>query len=112
MDRLTKVFAEINTLDKSKRVQFYERLAFNLTIGIRSIWANPKTSDVEKIEGMKIINELSHDIFQWIWKLRNKDGEFDDMAVCEQIRSELNDSLVAGEISEALRSSYEHMRAS
>ena len=112
MDRLTKVFNEINAFEKSRRVQFYERFAFNLTIGVRSIWANPKTSDAEKIEGMKVINELSHDIFNWIWRLRNEDREFDAMAVCDQIRDELKHSLAGSEISEALRSSYEYVTRS
>jgi len=62
---------------------------------------------------MRIINELSHDIFNWIWRLRNENKEVDDMAVCEQIRNDLKqNSLVNGEIAEAIKSSYEYLIAS
>lgn len=65
-------------MDRSERLLFYERLAFQLTICIRSIWSNPSTTDAEKIEAIKMINELSHRIFNWMWQLRRTDNELID----------------------------------
>ena len=39
---------------------FYELLAHNLTISIRAIWHNPETSDSQKVEELKWINEIMH----------------------------------------------------
>jgi hypothetical protein len=70
---------------------------------IRSIWSNPNTTDAEKIEAIKIVNELSHRIFNWIWELRMTERELLDVNCFADIRGYgQQNSIAAGEIGAAL----------
>jgi hypothetical protein len=107
MDRFTELLINLKTKDREVRVRFYEQLAFNMTICIRSIWSNPNTTDEEKIEAIKVINELSHRIFHWIWKLRRTEEVLIDGERFSDIKSYARqNNIAAGEIGAALNSSY------
>lgn len=108
MSRVKKILDYLSTSDREARLHFYEQLGFNMTICIRSIWSNPETSDQEKIESIKTINELSHRIFNWIRSLRRTEEELIDANCFTQIKNyaEQND-IAAAEIGAALNSHFE-----
>jgi len=107
MNRIAEILNKLGTKDREAKLRFYERLAFNMTICVRSIWSNPKTTDGEKIEAIKTINELSHRIFNWIWKLRRTEEELIDAECFSDIKSYgQENSIAAGEIGAALNLNY------
>jgi hypothetical protein len=109
MEKVSDLLKYVKQLDSAKKLEFYDRLGFNLTIAVRSIWSNPVTSDKEKIEAIKIVNELSHRVFNWMWKLRDGDQTFEDsncFSVIEDYARQNREA--AGEIAEAFKSSYLH----
>lgn len=110
MDSIADIFKKLSMSDKETKILFYDRLSFNLTIGIRSICSNPETTDKEKLEGTKIINELSHRICHWTWRIKRDDPTFHDLKCLSDIRTYAGlDKHVTGEIGEAVRSSYRHL---
>jgi hypothetical protein len=110
MESIQDIFTNLTSRDKEAKVLFYDQLAFNLTIAIRSIWSNPALSDKEKVEKIKIINELSHRIFHWIWRLKKDDETFNDLDCLSDIKNyATQDKHVAGEIGLAVSASYRHM---
>lgn len=113
MDTITDIFKYLESQDKEAMLHFYDRLGFNLTIAIRSIWSNPETSDKEKIEAIKIVNELSYSIFNWMWELKRDVQGFDHLDCFSEIKNRAGQSKnVAGEIEEAIKSSYRHLTKS
>lgn len=105
-----KIFEDVNSFDLQKKREFYERLAFNLTIGVRGIWSDPKTSDTDKIESMKEVNELSHHIFHWLWKIRNETRAFDDFGARDEIINRIKSNRGAsGHIFCAITSTHEYI---
>jgi hypothetical protein len=107
MGRIAELLRQLETKDRGARARFYERLGFNLTISIRSIWSNPNTTDTEKIEAIKVVNELSHRIFHWIWKLRTAEKELLDVECFADIKSYgQENNIAAGEIGAALDHTY------
>lgn len=107
MDNISDVVKYLTNQDYETKLKYYDRLGFHLTIAIRSIWSNPDLSDKEKIEAIKVINELSHRIFNWTWRLKGGDKTFNDAACFFDIKQlAQQDKNVAGEIGEAVMSSY------
>jgi hypothetical protein len=45
-------------LSEEQRLHFYEVLAHNLTVAVRGVWSDSETSDAEKVERMKWVNEV------------------------------------------------------
>ncbi|HEX8236303.1 MAG TPA: hypothetical protein VF600_10130 [Abditibacteriaceae bacterium] len=59
-----------NSLTPEQRLHFYEVLAHNLTVSIRGIWSDTSISDVEKVDQMKWINEVTHMVTAKVYVLR------------------------------------------
>ena len=106
MGRIAELLHQLETKDRGARARFYERLGFNLTISIRSIWSNPNTTDIEKIEAIKVVNELSHRIFNWIWKLRMTEQLLDVNCFADIKSYGQENTIAAGEIGAALNHTY------
>lgn len=110
MDSIPDIFKNLKTRDNEAKLLFYDRLGFNLTIAIRSIWSNNEISDKQKVELIKIINEVSHLTFNWTWRLKKDDQAFDDLACLSDIKNYAKqDERVAGEIGEAVKQAYRYL---
>jgi hypothetical protein len=68
--RFQEIFDELFTLSLSKKGDFLEALLFSFTIAGRSIWSNEQTSDLEKAEAFKWLNELNHRIWNIRYELK------------------------------------------
>jgi hypothetical protein len=107
MDSIAAIFKNLKTRDREARLVFYDRLGFNLTIAIRSIWSSSDLPDKQKVEMIKIVNEVSHLTFNWTWRLKKDDGTFDDLDCLSDIKNYANkDERVAGKIGQAIKASY------
>lgn len=60
----------IGALDAEQRLLFYEVLAHNLTVSVRAIWSNEKTSAEQKVEQLKWLNEIMHRVTSKLQVLR------------------------------------------
>ena len=99
---------EIGQLPDADRLHFYEVLAHNLTVGIRSVWSDPGLSDAEKVERIKWINEVLHSATAKVWVLRLKTHEWTEADFWDMIRhyGDLNPG-IRGELAVAVNRSYE-----
>ena len=52
----------IENLDREGKVSFYELLAHNLTISVRVFGSNEDSSDALKVQQMKWLNEIMHQV--------------------------------------------------
>lgn len=75
-NRPQEVFDELYTLSISDKSKFLEELLFYFTISGRSIWSDEKSTDSEKVEAYKWMNELLHRI--WNIQFGLQDGVDDD----------------------------------
>ena len=90
---------EISSLSSEHRLHFYELFAHNLTVSIRGVWLNKEISDAEKVERIKLINEILHRVTSKVWVLRLNTHEWteedtwlminDYISENENIRSEI-----------------------
>jgi hypothetical protein len=84
-------------------------LGSNLTIGIRSIWSDSTLTDNEKVEAIRVVNEVSHQVFNWMNRLKKKKEAFYDQHCFSDISNlAKQNKRAAGEISQALRSCYQY----
>jgi hypothetical protein len=60
----------IGALELEQRLLFYEVLAHNLTVCVRSIWSSEETSAAQKVEQLKWLNEIMHRVTSKIRVLR------------------------------------------
>ncbi|HEY0654908.1 MAG TPA: hypothetical protein VGD65_17340 [Chryseosolibacter sp.] len=106
MKSIGEIVAQLQALNNAAKLDFYDRLGSHLTISIRSVWSDTSYGDKEKLERIKIINELMHQVFNWTWRLRHHDNTFDDADAFRQIGSYARaDKIVGGEIGAALSQS-------
>jgi hypothetical protein len=102
-------FAEqMAKLSDEQRLHFYEVLAHNLTVAIRGIWSDERTSDAEKVGRMKWVNEILHRVTAKMYVLRLKTHEWSE----EDIESLFMDYIashqdIASEVGWAVRFSYQ-----
>jgi hypothetical protein len=54
--------AHVGALAPEDRLRFYEALAHNLTVSVRAAWCDETLSDSQKIERIKWLNEISHQV--------------------------------------------------
>jgi hypothetical protein len=59
-------------LPEVEQLHFYELLAHNLTVTIRWIWSDETLSDPEKIEHIKLVNEVLHRVTSGVPIIRLK----------------------------------------
>ncbi len=77
----SKVFA----LNEQRRLHFYEVLAHNLTVSIRSVWSNKDITDTEKVDRIKWINEILHRVTAKVWVLRLHTHEWSETDFASEI---------------------------
>jgi hypothetical protein len=66
----------IGALPNDVRLLFYELLAHNLTIVIRGIWSDEDTTDAEKVDRIKWVNEILHRVTAKVRVLRLGEHEW------------------------------------
>ena len=76
----------IGALDSEQRLLFYEVLAHNLTVSVRGIWSDEKTSDAQKVEQLKWVNEIMHGVTCKIRVLRLNLHEWTEADSWEEIK--------------------------
>jgi hypothetical protein len=69
---------ELKVLTPEQKLHFFELLAHDLTVTIRSAWSEPTLGAEEKVEAMKLINECLHRVTARIWVERLKTHEWTD----------------------------------
>jgi hypothetical protein len=67
---------QMASLNDEQRLHFYEVLAHNLTVAIRSIWSDESITADEKVERIKWVNEILHSSTAKVWVLRLKTHEW------------------------------------
>ncbi len=100
----------LNEIDLSMKIHFYEMFAHNLTVSIRAIWSDPKTSDKEKITGMKEVNEVLHRIIAKISTERRQTHEWKEEDIFSMLKS-VPDSKAnsKGHVCAALKSTFQSL---
>jgi hypothetical protein len=95
------------SLNDEQMLHFYEVLAHNLTMAIRSIWSDESITADEKVERIKWVNEILHRTTAKVWVLRLKTHEWTEEDFASDIGHyiALNPS-IAIEVSSAVSRSY------
>jgi hypothetical protein len=62
-----EAFDELYTFSTTDKIEFLERLLFHFTLAGRGIWSDDSSTDTEKVEAFKWLNELVHRI----WNIRS-----------------------------------------
>jgi hypothetical protein len=52
--------AQVGSLPPESLIRFYEHFAHALTVSVRGVWSDEALNDVQKVEGMKWLNEIMH----------------------------------------------------
>jgi len=65
----------MNELNQAQRLDFYESLAHDLTVAARDIWSS-KADDAEKVDELKWLNEMQHQVTAKIAVLRKNQHEW------------------------------------
>jgi hypothetical protein len=105
---------DVGSLPTESLIQFYEILAHNLTVSIRAIWSDETSTDVERVEQMKWLNEIMHRVVLKSTALRmnrNEMSESDTWKMMEHYVSQC--PALASHIAFATISSYQavgHLR--
>jgi hypothetical protein len=68
--RIQEVFDELFLTTTQEKVNYIESLLFNFTITGRGIWSDEHYNDTEKVNAFKWLNELSHRVFNMLYRLR------------------------------------------
>jgi hypothetical protein len=104
---MTQFAERMAALDAEQRLHFYEVLAHNLTVAIRGIWSDDTTSDSEKVERIKWINEILHRATAKAWVLRLKSHEWTEEDFGSLVSGYVADCPgIASEVRAALNRSY------
>lgn len=81
-----KNFAEtINSLSNDEKIIFYYSFARQLTVACRSVWAEGNLSTEQKLEAMKMINEIMHMILAKADHERLQTTEWKDEDIIKEI---------------------------
>jgi hypothetical protein len=83
---------EISSLSEERRLLYYELLAHNLTVSIRGVWSDETISDAEKIDRIKLINEILHRITSKIQVLRLNEHEWTEEDIWTMINNYISDN--------------------
>ena len=75
-EQFQEVFNKLHTFTLSDKMKYLENLLFYFTIAGRGIWSDEISTEAEKIEAFKWLNELIHRIWNIQFKL--KQGEDND----------------------------------
>lgn len=66
-----EVFDQLYKLSLENKVLFLELLIFSFTVSTRAIWSDEQSSDKDKVEAFKWLNELNHRIWNIRFDLKN-----------------------------------------
>ena len=103
----------INALTLEQKQKFYVLFAHDLTVSVRGIWSDENLTDIQKIEGMKWINEIMHRLIFRIEELHKISKLEDDSWTEEDFYKTIyhwisqNYEVVAGHVGWGIKSSYE-----
>jgi hypothetical protein len=101
----------IGNLNDEERLRFYEILAHNLTVSVRSIWSKDDLSDAQKVEGMKWLNEIMHGVTQKSAAMRAGRHSYTEEESWGSIKHWVSLSpMLAGHVLWAVKTSYESCR--
>jgi len=101
---------QIGALSTEQRLWFYEMLARNLTLAIRSVWLDDHLSDAEKVDRMKWINEIMHRVTAKISITRRNDHKWTEQDTWEMIKGFVSHNPGIGtEVGNAILSSYSYV---
>jgi hypothetical protein len=105
--------SNIGALTFEQKRKFYVLFGHDLTVSVRAICWDENYSNVEKIEGMKQINEIMHRLIFRIEELHNisklEDDSWSEKDFWELIQDccSENYEVLAGNVGWAIKSSYE-----
>ena len=100
---------EISALSEEQRLLYYELLAHNLTVSIRGVLWDETISDAEKLDRIKLVNEIQHRITSKIQVLRLHDHEWTEEDTWAMINEYISDNEgIRGEVYFAINQSYQY----
>lgn len=67
-NRFQETFNDLFALPLQDKTSFLELFLFSFTISARGIWSDGQSTDAEKVEAFKWLNELNHRI----WNIRSE----------------------------------------
>ena len=98
--------ASVSALNDEHRLRFYETLAQNLTVTIRSVWDDSTRSDGEKVNAIRCINEILHRVTSKIAVTRRHLHEWTESDMWGEIRRWVaEDNSISGDVGWAIRRS-------
>ena len=98
----------ITNLSEDERIRFYELLANNLTVNVRGIWSDENLSDAQKVECMRWLNEIMHEVVQKSAALRSRRHSYSEEESWESIKHCVSQSpAIVGSVEWAIKASYE-----
>jgi len=77
---------QVGALPPDRLLLFYELLAHNLTVSVRAVWSDEALSDPQKIEKMKWLNEIMHQVTSKISALRRNENAFSEADTWDMFR--------------------------
>jgi hypothetical protein len=91
-----------------QRLHFYELLAHNLTVSVRAIWSNENVSDGEKVDRIRLINEIQHHVTSKVYVLRLQLHEWTEEDSWKMITDYVAQNRgIESDVDAAIRLSYE-----
>jgi hypothetical protein len=100
---------EISSLSEEQRLLYYELLAHNLTVSIRGVWLDENLTNAEKLDRIKLVNEILHRITSKIQVLRLNTHEWTEENTWAMINEYISDNEgISGEIYSAIKQSYRY----
>jgi hypothetical protein len=76
----------VGSLSHADRLLFYELFAHELTIAVRAIWSDDATSDAEKLDRIKWVNEMLHHVVSKVTHVRLGTDDRSEAEMGEMIR--------------------------
>ncbi len=103
---------QVASLTPDERAQFYELLAHNLTVCVRSVWTNASLDDAEKVHRMRIYNEILHRTTQKMVSMRSNPEEWPEADFAAMIEGWLAENpQLRADCEAAISRSYEAVRS-
>ena len=97
----------INGLNAEQRLHFYEVFAHNLTIAVRSIWSDGEVSDTDKVERLRLVNEIMHRVTSKVYVLRLNLHEWTEEDTWKMIEGYVAENKdIEPDVNAAIRFSY------
>jgi len=83
-------------------------LAHNLTVSIRVVWSDSSITDSEKVDQIKWINEVLHQVTAKVWVLRLNTHEWTEEDTWELMGGAVSQNpRINGPLSSAIKDTYD-----